>query len=125
MVWYPVPNERCCGRTRRRLILPHEEKRWCFVSRGEMRQRLIPAQGRSHRLVQHEEGGIASSLRWETPVPMVPPDSGRSAYQYPVGPVHTTHTRRYSSKLKTLLICIKYKVLPIKSPDKTQKSMCC
>ncbi|RWV85952.1 hypothetical protein GW17_00052200 [Ensete ventricosum] len=64
-----------------------------------MRQRLIPAQGRSHRLVQHEEGGIASSLRWETPVPMVPPDSGRSAYQYPVGPIHTTHTRRNKGRL--------------------------
>ncbi|RWW12749.1 hypothetical protein GW17_00023573 [Ensete ventricosum] len=46
--------------------------------RGEKRRRLVP--------------------RMETLVSMVPRDSERSTYQYPVGPLHTAHTGRYSLK---------------------------
>ncbi|CAL9078767.1 unnamed protein product, partial [Musa textilis] len=35
-------------------------------------------------------------------IPGVPPGRGRSAYRYPIGPVRTARTRRYSSKLHTL-----------------------
>ncbi|RWV98192.1 hypothetical protein GW17_00038978 [Ensete ventricosum] len=106
--------------TRRRLI-SH-----CLVPRGET-SRLVPARGRRRRLVPHHlvprgEGGIASLLRGEGGIASpragrrgvasflreetldstVLPGRGRSVYRYPIGPVHTARTRRYSSKRKTL-----------------------
>ncbi|RRT36473.1 hypothetical protein B296_00057731 [Ensete ventricosum] len=54
------------------------------------------------KMRQHLVLSIVSFLRGETPFSMVSPDSGRSTYQYPVGPVCTTRIGRYNSKRKTL-----------------------
>ncbi|RRT47646.1 hypothetical protein B296_00040818, partial [Ensete ventricosum] len=67
---------------------------------GETRRRLIPVRG-------EEASSCPARGRWrrlvpqgETPFSTVPPDSGQSAYRYPIGPVCTTHTGRYSLKWK-------------------------
>ncbi|RZS09495.1 hypothetical protein BHM03_00040583 [Ensete ventricosum] len=80
---------------RRRLAL--------FVPRGEggiASSRI----GTRHHLTSFISRSIAS--RKETSDLMVPPGSRRSAYRYPVGPVYTAHTERYSSKFQTLVATI-------------------
>ncbi|RWW81175.1 hypothetical protein BHE74_00010453 [Ensete ventricosum] len=80
---HPARGRRCRliqrGEMRRRLVL-HGKTRRHLVLRGETRHRLVPRGERRRRLFPCEEGGIASSLHWETPVSVVSPDSGRSTY---------------------------------------------
>ncbi|RWW27193.1 hypothetical protein BHE74_00041831 [Ensete ventricosum] len=54
-------------------------------------QRLIPA--------REDEASPHSHARRRT----VPPDSGRSTYRYPIGPLRTAHTEWYRSKWRTLI----------------------
>ncbi|RRT53834.1 hypothetical protein B296_00025861 [Ensete ventricosum] len=82
---HPAWGRRCRliqrGETRRRLVL-HGKTRRRLVLRGETRHRLVPRGERRRRLFPCEEGGIASSLHWETPVSVVSPGSGRSTYWF-------------------------------------------
>ncbi|RRT50476.1 hypothetical protein B296_00037735, partial [Ensete ventricosum] len=78
--------------TRRHLAL--------FVSRREGGVTLSRA-GTRYRLTSFVPCSVAS--RRETSDLMVPPGSGQSAYQYPVGLVCTACIERYSLKFQTLL----------------------
>ncbi|RWW26620.1 hypothetical protein BHE74_00026257 [Ensete ventricosum] len=74
-----------CGETRRCLVLARGRRRR-LVPRGETRCRLVSVQETPVLMVPHGETRRRLVFARETLVLTVPHGSGRSMYQYPVGP---------------------------------------
>ncbi|RWV79977.1 hypothetical protein BHE74_00059640 [Ensete ventricosum] len=66
---------------RHRLIFPLEDEAMPRPRRGKCGVASLPRSRTGRR-------GVASFPHGEMSISMVPPDSGRSAYRYPVRPVH-------------------------------------